>query len=877
MIEWRTETERKAFGNIDNNTEGEGIWVTDADKRKLYSSWGVVKANLIIPFRKKFNLNGVGPAVMPHIALRQQLSNKLLTKSPNLGQSAKQNLNPFDTCFLTKSKLLNLSRVWSLEFKSKLTTINALAPFIKQLDLSNNDLTEICPEIYTIQLLEALTLDDNHIVDIGSSLTLPNLKFLSLMRNNIRNIPYTLPKQFPNLVNLNLTKNEIGYFPPAENPSASQRLPSEADKKNILHWYKRLGTIVLDFNPLMKPPIHAVSNIQSMISWFETENQPEQKQKTRYDQSGTQRKKKKRQGTGEALDASTSFVERPDEPTSIDFYLGAVDEFDWDEEEEEEEEATPKETTISKSRSSLMSASSTDQLGSSVAALIESRGLSSNSTGRSNTWVSSGTHSTPNNINTSASSTASPASSELLIRPNSDWVIESDQKPKNPKEPGRVDASKNNFYYSKKFRNQVHANCVGFYTPPDDDRTKKSKKESGKIGLNTKFVVLSICKKADPQTNTYEVMIRSREEDKLVRVPKESIKLAKSQEYASTQSILDYISKNSFRECSANLNDLLHNAKIRIIRHEKSHIEFRNLELSLKLPTLNRCGVLYAKPGQMKEEDMYSNTDVPKELYAFLDWLTCSEKITLAKHKGHTAGLDCSGNDATGVYSYYAKFNSLGEVTTTNNSNPLFNSTAAPTNEEFQLMFHVSTLLPFQLQDPERIERKRHIGNDVVVIVWIDTAPGETPPPIPMAFASRMTHVYIVIHRIWDEKDEKKVRYKINVAYKQGVKPVPAEPLFGGIIEKTEEDRRKLLCKLVNCERASYDGFELARTIRTRRHMLMSVIEDKFPAVKTKKTKESAEKLNFYMKQDLDDEDVDDAWNKVAKSPNIHMTSRNAK
>lgn len=31
----------------------------------------------------------------------------------------------------------------------------------------------------------------------------------------------------------------------------------------------------------------------------------------------------------------------------------------------------------------------------------------------------------------------------------------------------------------------------------------------------------------------------------------------------------------------------------------------------------------------------------------------------------------------------------------------------------FEIMFHVSTLLPFQANDLQRVERKRHLGNDV--------------------------------------------------------------------------------------------------------------------------------------------------------------------
>ena len=33
-------------------------------------------------------------------------------------------------------------------------------------------------------------------------------------------------------------------------------------------------------------------------------------------------------------------------------------------------------------------------------------------------------------------------------------------------------------------------------------------------------------------------------------------------------------------------------------------------------------------------------------------------------------------------------------------------------------MFHVSTLLPFTLGDAQQLQRKRHIGNDIVAIVF---------------------------------------------------------------------------------------------------------------------------------------------------------------
>ena len=35
-------------------------------------------------------------------------------------------------------------------------------------------------------------------------------------------------------------------------------------------------------------------------------------------------------------------------------------------------------------------------------------------------------------------------------------------------------------------------------------------------------------------------------------------------------------------------------------------------------------------------------------------------------------------------------------------------------------MFHVSTMLPRSESDTQQIERKRHIGNDIVMIVFLE-------------------------------------------------------------------------------------------------------------------------------------------------------------
>ena len=41
-------------------------------------------------------------------------------------------------------------------------------------------------------------------------------------------------------------------------------------------------------------------------------------------------------------------------------------------------------------------------------------------------------------------------------------------------------------------------------------------------------------------------------------------------------------------------------------------------------------------------------------------------------------------------------------------------------NDAFEVMFHVSTLLPFSPNNAQQLPRKRHIGNDVVVVIFQD-------------------------------------------------------------------------------------------------------------------------------------------------------------
>jgi hypothetical protein len=62
------------------------------------------------------------------------------------------------------------------------------------------------------------------------------------------------------------------------------------------------------------------------------------------------------------------------------------------------------------------------------------------------------------------------------------------------------------------------------------------------------------------------------------------------------------------------------------------------------------------------------------------------------------------------------------------------------TYQQYEVMFHVSTLLPFQVDDLQRVERKRHLGNDVVLVIFKEKNATFDPQCISSQFNSNCSH-----------------------------------------------------------------------------------------------------------------------------------------
>ncbi|XP_054265950.1 rap1 GTPase-activating protein 1 isoform X2 [Macrosteles quadrilineatus] len=207
-----------------------------------------------------------------------------------------------------------------------------------------------------------------------------------------------------------------------------------------------------------------------------------------------------------------------------------------------------------------------------------------------------------------------------------------------------------------------------------------------------------------------------------------------------------------------------------------------------------KFGVLYQRFGQTSEEQLFSNKHASPAFEEFLNLL--GQRIQLKDHKGYRGGLDTQYGQ-TGDEAIYQNFKGR------------------------QIIFHVSTMLPYTDNDPQQLQRKRHIGNDIVAIVFQEA----NTPFSPDMIASHFLHAYIVVQVL--EPNSPNTRYKVSVTARDDV------PFFGptlpspAVFRKGAEFQEFLLTKLINAENACYKAHKFAKLeLRTRSSLLMTLCED---------------------------------------------------
>uniref|UniRef100_H2ZIX2 Rap-GAP domain-containing protein n=1 Tax=Ciona savignyi TaxID=51511 RepID=H2ZIX2_CIOSA len=135
-------------------------------------------------------------------------------------------------------------------------------------------------------------------------------------------------------------------------------------------------------------------------------------------------------------------------------------------------------------------------------------------------------------------------------------------------------------------------------------------------------------------------------------------------------------------------------------------------------------------------------------------------------------------------------------------------------------MFHISTKLPYVEGDRQQLQRKRHIGNDIVAIVFQD----EETPFVPNMITSHFLHAYIVIQPIDPGTDN--CRYKVSVTCREDVpefEPLVPEP---AVFAKDHQFRDWLYCKLMNAEWACCKSEQFAKLQYRTRSMLLDQLHE---------------------------------------------------
>ncbi|KAM8952214.1 signal-induced proliferation-associated 1-like protein 2 isoform 2-T2 [Pelodytes ibericus] len=209
----------------------------------------------------------------------------------------------------------------------------------------------------------------------------------------------------------------------------------------------------------------------------------------------------------------------------------------------------------------------------------------------------------------------------------------------------------------------------------------------------------------------------------------------------------------------------------------------------------HKIGILYCKTGQGTEEEMYNNETAGPAFEEFLDLL--GQRVRLKGFTKYRAQLD-NKTDSTGTHSLYTTY------------------------KDYELMFHVSTMLPYMPSNRQQLLRKRHIGNDIVTIVFQE--PGALPFT-PKTIRSHFQHVFVIV-KVHNPCTES-VCYSVCVSRSKDV-PSFGPPIPKGVtFPKSAVFRDFLLAKVINAENAAHKSEKFrAMATRTRQEYLKDLAEN---------------------------------------------------
>uniref|UniRef100_A0A8C3IPF5 Signal induced proliferation associated 1 like 1 n=1 Tax=Chrysemys picta bellii TaxID=8478 RepID=A0A8C3IPF5_CHRPI len=207
-----------------------------------------------------------------------------------------------------------------------------------------------------------------------------------------------------------------------------------------------------------------------------------------------------------------------------------------------------------------------------------------------------------------------------------------------------------------------------------------------------------------------------------------------------------------------------------------------------------KVGIMYCKGGQSTEEEMYNNESAGPAFEEFLQLL--GERVRLKGFEKYRAQLDTK-TDSTGTHSLYTTY------------------------KDYEIMFHVSTMLPYTPNNKQQLLRKRHIGNDIVTIVFQETG---AQPFSPKNIRSHFQHVFVIV-RVHNPCTDN-ICYSVAVTRSRDV-PSFGPPIPKGVtFPKSNVFRDFLLAKVINAENAAHKSEKFrAMATRTRQEYLKDLAE----------------------------------------------------
>eukprot|EP00094_Tigriopus_californicus_P010965 TCALIF_10579-PA protein Name:"Similar to Sipa1l2 Signal-induced proliferation-associated 1-like protein 2 (Mus musculus)" AED:0.22 eAED:0.33 QI:0/0/0/0.66/1/1/9/0/732 len=225
-----------------------------------------------------------------------------------------------------------------------------------------------------------------------------------------------------------------------------------------------------------------------------------------------------------------------------------------------------------------------------------------------------------------------------------------------------------------------------------------------------------------------------------------------------------------------------------------------------------KVGLMYCREGQQTEEDMYNNEEGGAAFNEFLELI--GQKVRLKGFNQYKAGLcnkskTISLNPEEHLLLEHIYHISIPSLFATDDSTGLYSVYTEHAGNE--LMFHVSTFLPFTPNNRQQLPRKRYIGNEIVTVVFQE--PGALPF-IPN-LKSQFQHVFIVVRAHNPCSEHTQYRYEVDVFIFIGI------GMPGARFAKTKGFADFLLTKIINAENAAHrsDKF-VSMAVRTRQELL---------------------------------------------------------